>query len=175
MPRNADGEFEVLLGNRQLLSVFFIVIILLAVFFTMGYVLGRSTGAGTVATRAPVPSPAPFAQKPPSAPVDAPAPAAAPAALPAVEQAAPKAEPKPAVPSEPASGQVYLQVLATKRPEAELVAGVLKKKGFATLIAPAPAEGMFRVLVGPFNGESEIAKARTELEAARFKPIKRKY
>ena len=32
------------LGNRQLLSIFFLVIILLAVFFTMGYLMGRGTG-----------------------------------------------------------------------------------------------------------------------------------
>ena len=69
MPRNMDGEFEVLLGNRQLLSVFFIVVILLAVFFTMGYVLGRSLAPSVVATRAPAPSPAVAVEKPPSAPV----------------------------------------------------------------------------------------------------------
>jgi len=34
------------LGNRQLLSIFFLVIILLAVFFTMGYLMGR--GSGTI-------------------------------------------------------------------------------------------------------------------------------
>jgi cell division septation protein DedD len=45
MARNEDGEFEMTLGNRQLLSIFFLVIILLAVFFTMGYLMGRGTGA----------------------------------------------------------------------------------------------------------------------------------
>ena len=46
MPTNEDGEFELILGNRQLLSVFFIVVILLAVFFTMGYIVGRRLGPG---------------------------------------------------------------------------------------------------------------------------------
>src|SRR5262245_60388602 len=41
MPRNDDGEFELVLGNRQLLSGFFIVVILFGVFFTMGYIVGR--------------------------------------------------------------------------------------------------------------------------------------
>jgi cell division septation protein DedD len=41
MPKNEDGEFELILGNKQLLSVFFIVVILLGVFFTMGYLVGR--------------------------------------------------------------------------------------------------------------------------------------
>ena len=42
MPRNEDGEFELILGNKQLLSVFFIVVTLLAVFFAMGFIMGRS-------------------------------------------------------------------------------------------------------------------------------------
>ena len=32
-----DGEYELVLGNRQLLSAFFIIVILFGVFFTMGY------------------------------------------------------------------------------------------------------------------------------------------
>ena len=43
MPKNEPGEFELVLGNKQLLSVFFIVVILLAVFFTMGYIVGRNS------------------------------------------------------------------------------------------------------------------------------------
>jgi hypothetical protein len=49
MPKNDDGEFELILGNRQLLSVFFIVVILLGVFFTMGYIVGRNS-APVIAT-----------------------------------------------------------------------------------------------------------------------------
>src|SRR5580692_4748332 len=43
MPKNEEGEFELILGNRQLLSVFFIVVVLLGVFFTMGYIVGRNS------------------------------------------------------------------------------------------------------------------------------------
>ncbi len=43
MARSEDGEFELVLGNRQLLSVFFIVVVLLGVFFTMGYIVGRNS------------------------------------------------------------------------------------------------------------------------------------
>ena len=42
MARNDEGEFELVLGNRQLLSVFFILVILMGVFFAMGYILGRT-------------------------------------------------------------------------------------------------------------------------------------
>ena len=42
--RNSEtGEFELVVGNRQLLSGFFIVILLLAVTFAMGYVVGQNS------------------------------------------------------------------------------------------------------------------------------------
>ena len=42
MARNDEGEFELVLGNRQLLSVFFILVVLMGVFFAMGYIVGRN-------------------------------------------------------------------------------------------------------------------------------------
>ena len=42
MARNEDGEFELILGNKQLLSVFFLMVLLLGLCFVGGYVLGRS-------------------------------------------------------------------------------------------------------------------------------------
>ena len=42
MARNDEGEFELVLGNRQLLSVFFILMVLMGVFFAMGYIVGRN-------------------------------------------------------------------------------------------------------------------------------------
>ena len=50
MARNDEGDFELVLGNRQLLSVFFILVVLLGIFFTMGYILGRSSGPADYAT-----------------------------------------------------------------------------------------------------------------------------
>ncbi len=43
MPKNEDGEFELILGNRQLFSVFFIVVMLFGVFFVMGYIVGQNS------------------------------------------------------------------------------------------------------------------------------------
>jgi len=40
---NDDGEFELVLGNKQLFSVFFIVVVLLGVCFLMGYVVGKNS------------------------------------------------------------------------------------------------------------------------------------
>ena len=43
MRNNETGEFELVVGNRQLLSGFFIVVLLFAVAFAMGYVVGQNT------------------------------------------------------------------------------------------------------------------------------------
>jgi cell division protein FtsN len=76
---------------------------------------------------------------------------------------------------EPAAGQ-YWQVVATSRPDAEIISEALAKKGFHTVVTPASREGIFRVLVGPFQDGAAQAQARTNLEAAGFKhPIIQRY
>jgi cell division protein FtsN len=66
-----DGEYELVLGNRQLLSAFFIIVILFGVFFTMGYVVGRNSSPASTASAAPATvatSQRPEAASPASAP-----------------------------------------------------------------------------------------------------------
>ena len=209
MARNDEGEFELVLGNRQLISVFLIVVILLGVFFSMGYIVGRNsspTGSNIasvtpkveqpetpppVTTAAPPPAPAPAPQTKSSAPERVTTHAEQPAAetppppkptpvTPAKEKKSP-APPPPArserapVTGEPPAGD-YWQVVATARPDAEIVAEALTKKGLHAIVAPAPRDGIFRVLVGPLSDSATQAQTRTQLEGAGFKnPIVRKY
>jgi cell division septation protein DedD len=179
MAKKSDGGFEVLLGDTQLLSLFVIVVVLLAVFFTMGYVLGRHSGAASTDAIA---SKEPAVQMPPrAAPSETPVPAsnlasapaesapepAVPAPAPDVRIKPPAREPAPpAAPLAPAAGQTFLQVAASK--DAEVVANVLKKKGFPTVLAPSPMAGVFRVLVGPLADKSAVAGTRARLEKAGF-------
>lgn len=211
MARNDDGEFELILGNRQLVSVFLIVVILLGVFFSMGYIVGRNASPLTASAADPgsrsgpppilVESPnrttPPSGNTPPQtatdgrkpSPVDE-TPEEPPAAkreepkreTPKHEEAKreepkpPKPEPRAAAPSneEPRTGQTYLQVVATSRPDAEIVAESLSKKGFSTTIAAGPSPALFRVLVGPVSSGA-LADTRAKLESAGFKPYVRKY
>jgi cell division septation protein DedD len=193
-----QSEFELVLGNKQLLSVFFIVVVLLAVFFFMGYVVGRNSGTAMASTH-PVPTagapPAETAQRTSPMPQVSPTPAVA---EPAVQQPTDtqasqpeppptaKAEPSHPAPAEtqtpspqsigePPAGTTWLQVVATTRPDAELISETLGKRGFHTQVAPAP-NGFFRVLVGPAKGAAEASDLRTRLEGAGFRnPIVRKY
>jgi cytoskeletal protein RodZ len=43
MRKNEEGEFELVVGNRQLLSVLFVMFVLFGVVFSMGYFVGRNT------------------------------------------------------------------------------------------------------------------------------------
>jgi cell division septation protein DedD len=57
MAVRSEGEFELVLGNRQLFSVLGIVVILLGIFFAMGFFAGKSVGqtsANSTAAPAPV-------------------------------------------------------------------------------------------------------------------------
>jgi len=54
VPKNDDGEFELVLGNNQLLSVFFLVVLLLALCFIGGYTVGRNILCAYVDATEPV-------------------------------------------------------------------------------------------------------------------------
>jgi cell division septation protein DedD len=61
MAGDNEKQEEIVLGNKQLLSIFFVVVILLGVAFTIGYMIGKNTtavsAANTPATNVPAPSP----------------------------------------------------------------------------------------------------------------------
>jgi cell division septation protein DedD len=217
LPKNDEGEFELVLGNRQLISVFLIVVVLLGVFFSMGYIVGRnstptptaptdtarndrpatasstpsdtqpasdSTGDGKATPAAAPPTTAPAATvpvttqpEPAEPPPDKPAPSKP---SPTGKETKPKPEPAPtperaSVTGQPSNGD-YWQVVATARPDAEIIAEALTKRGFHAILAPAPTNGVFRVLVGPLEDSPAQAKTRNGLEVAGFKnPILRKY
>jgi cell division protein FtsN len=205
MPRNEDGEFELVVGNKQLLSIVFILMVLFGVVFSMGYFVGRSTSGTDVAAQAPPaeskepgrPEPvvppetatAPPASEAPPEPGEAKVtgtrPSAVPATAPVKPAPAPTAAPavRPVPPpeaaslsAEPQAGQTFLQVAAVKKPQAELLIEVLREKGFPALASPvAPGGPQYRVLVGPIRDASTLARTKADLEGAGFKPIVKRY
>lgn len=56
MARNEEGEFELMLGNKQLLSVFFLMVVLLCICFVGGYLLGRSSAPVLKSANEPLPA-----------------------------------------------------------------------------------------------------------------------
>ncbi|MDQ6708288.1 MAG: SPOR domain-containing protein, partial [Acidobacteriota bacterium] len=189
-------EHELVLGNKQLLSAFFIVVVLLGVFFTMGYIIGRN------ATLAPVSADTGAAAKPVDAQADKPhrsmplePPAASGAEIgmtsPAnrssqdpsqevlTQQAKPYDDSRAAAATQPAEkpvvtpveGRNYLQVMAVKRSDAERVQKILNGRGFPVTLRESSKEGLFRVLVGPYQDRPSLSKARDDLKGAGFDAI----
>ena len=197
--RNSEtGEFELLVGNRQLLSGFFIVVLLFAVAFSMGYIVGRNSSpsaklqtetassAGT-ASQTPETRPQPVAQAPaaggapgatPSQPAEAPPadtppqpstqPERAPQPAAGAAPTAPPTAPPPPVEAAPGS---YWQVLATaSQTSADAMRQTMKDKGFPASLQAGP-NGLIRVLIGPYTDKQSLGRAKTELENAGVHPV----
>jgi cell division septation protein DedD len=204
MKKNDTGEFELVVGDRQLLSAFFIVVLLCAVAFAMGYVVGQSgPKSGKIMAEAPAVSPstsaadarpqalppAPAAVTPPAAtgetpPADSsPQPTTQPAVNSPGQQAAQKTAQEPAKPSEPAA-------TALVAPE-DLPAGNF----WQVLAVPQPQaelmrttlkdngfgvilspgpRSLTRVLVGPYADITAMGQAKTLLEKAGMHPVRYK-
>lgn len=192
MERNDEGEYEVVLGNTKLLSGFFIVVVLLAVFFAMGYIIGRNS-APSVSASSGATNSLPARMAPPATDSSPPAGArpngelaqetAAPpqksgAQQPATHPAAPPPaeapNEQPAAQLESGPGRLFLQVMAVKQPQAVAVVDTLKKSGFPALLGDSPDGVKYRVLVGPYADAAELGRAKADLENAGFRPIMRK-
>ena len=193
--RNSEtGEFELVVGNRQLLSGFFIVVLLFAVAFAMGYVVGQNSPRSAKALAETASAPPPVSLTPsdsrPQASLPTPAtepPAAGtspatdaegttppqPTTQPAREGEPAAAASPPPIPVAPeAAPGSYWQVMAVPQADAEVVARALKEKGFPTSLSQGP-NNLVRVLVGPYNDTQGLGKAKTELENAGFRPIRK--
>jgi len=197
MRNHETGEFELVVGNRQLLSGFFIVVLLFAVAFAMGYVVGqnspRSSKVGGETAAATSPS-APDTSRPAaSAPAlppanptgtTGPAPDTSAVAAPSTEappqpetqaprEAQPAAPPAAAPSAEtPLAPGSYWQAIAVPKSDAEVVAKALKDRGLPVVLNQGP-NNLVRVLVGPYNDVTAMGKAKTELENAGFHPFRK--
>jgi len=182
MSRNVDGEFEMVLGNKQLLSLFFLVVVLFAVFFSLGYMVGRSVGPGTTQAAQP-PATAEPASSPSSSPspLQPPAPERAEASLGGAEQTQPaRGEPSPASSDAPAAApappvevqpppamvarDMHLQIAAVRvRQDADALAQTLVKKGYRAQVNGDTRDGWYRVVLGPFPSEKAAQDMKTQL------------
>jgi cell division septation protein DedD len=175
-----DGEKELVLGNKQLISLFFVVVALCGVFFAMGYMMGRPTGKSAAAipdTGSPALSPAPQTQQseppretaqtetqpPPAetsqAGVDPPPP-------PATETRA--ARDVPAASDAPGAAATYLQVTALRRADADNLVKTLREQNLPAVLANSSKRDLFRVLVGPYGQTADVADAKARLKALGF-------
>ena len=204
--RNTEtGEFELVLGNRQVLSGFFIVVVLFGVFFTMGYIVGRNSApprsaqetASAANTQADVKPQAASGQPPQSTPATSPASESAPAAsqqaTPAESTAAAQQAPSETQPAESqaaapaeAPADAGAQAGAAPPPGRYLQVSAVRRE-VAEVVLKTLKEKNFpallapgpndrvRVLVGPYTDAAALGRAKAELENAGFQPFVQKY
>jgi len=200
MPKSEDGQYELILENRQVLMIFFVAAALCGVFFGLGYVVGKNSGSGfvappqtaapstsaegkrsalspaeTPAATAPVTSQPEVKAEPPKEP-----PTTAPVSKdPEKKQEVPVAEkkeaPAPPPPAPVTDAVITLQVAAlSKRDDADAMVALLKRKSFpVTLVTNAP-DNLFRVQVGPYSSVKDAEAVKVRLEREGFKPIVKK-
>ena len=196
MRNNETGELEFVVGNRQIMSGFFIVVLLFAVGVAMGYFLGQNSPRSAkmvTETSAASPASGTDGRPQPAAPPQAAAQSAQPAAG-GDQQAGADAPAQPSTqpvrdtaaatdPATSASGSaqastaaavpeapsgIYWQVMAVQgKGDADVVVKTLKNKGFPATSSPG-TRGLTRVLVGPYAERTALGRAKSDLEAAGF-------
>jgi DedD protein len=197
-----EQDTEITLGTAKLLSLFFGLVIVCAVFFALGYTLGRKSDVGLTA---PSPTPLPNTlnngkpggsaapqqmsfykaveqkdanpQLSPASP-DASSPTAqAPAAAtasPSGTQAQTGNPPDPLA-ALPTSGYVVQVAAVTKQEDADALVDALKKKEYPAFVATnSTSEKLFRIQVGPFAEIKDAEAMRTRLVNDGYNPIVKK-
>jgi cell division septation protein DedD len=199
MKNNETGEYELVVGNPQLLSAFVIVVLLCAAAFVMGYEVGQNTPrsakaqAGTAAavstppaanTQSPAPPVSTPAESNPSQPAETnptqppaddaakpteapPQPTTQPAReFPAAPAPAPPVHQESAAPPATAAAPAgsYCQAMAVKQAsDAQSLLQTLKDGGMPASLQTS-ADGLVRVMVGPYQDRAALSRAKTELE-----------
>ena len=201
MRNNETGEFELLVGNRQLLSGFFIVVLLFAVAFSMGYIVGRNSSP-SAKLQTETGSSAGAASQTPETPSSSGCTGSGGrrgagrgrlrsppiSRLPTLLRNLPRSPsagrnrraPPPRRRRPPPAGRAaveavpgsYWQVLATaSQTSADVMRQTMKDKGFPASLQPGP-NNLIRVLIGPYTDKQSLGRAKTELENAGVHPVR---
>jgi cell division septation protein DedD len=184
-------DTEITLGTGKLLGIFFGLVLLCSVFFTMGYMFGRANATGSKTEIVGSESTAGAAGKPsavnksgetgpvaatsqpsqvPASASPAPATSTAPATLAPVSTTATQPQN-----SATTGGTYMVQVAAvSKQEDADLLVNALQKKQYPVFVASAPGDALFHVQVGPFTDPKDAETMRSRLASDGYNAIVKK-
>jgi cell division septation protein DedD len=182
-------DTEITLTTGKLLGIFLGLVLVCALFFTMGYLLGHSNAAGEkTEIVGATPSNSASAVKPPAGnktDVQAGPTPGAPVATPTAQAQATSAAsttPKPTdasyVPPDTkvsSNGPYTVQVAAvSKQEDAQSLVSALQKKQYPVFMTNVPSDTLFHVQVGPFNDPKDAEAMRSRLAAEGYDAIVKK-
>jgi DedD protein len=200
----ASQDTEITLGTARLLSLFFGLVIVCAVFFALGYTLGRKADVGAVSAAGTLPLPtASNGAKPAGSSASTPMTFykaveqkdANPQLTPASDATSPvaqatgtssnssspgaQASSQPANPPDPVgtvpTAGYFVQVAAvTKQEDADSLVDALKKKQYPAFSSNSAVDKYVRVQVGPFADIKDAESMRSRLINDGYNPILKK-
>lgn len=181
-----DGvqDTEITLSTGKLLGIFFALVIVCSVFFTMGYLLGRSTSngsrteiVGTVTSSGSSAGKPSAANKTPDSPptVSSPGAAAQQVASNSAGSASSGQQGSSSAPTEikaSPNGTYTVQVAAvSKKEDADILVSALLKKQYPAFSASSASDALFHVQVGPFVDPKDAETMRSRLAGDGYNAI----
>jgi DedD protein len=189
-------DTELTLSTGKLLGVFFVLVVICGVFFSLGYAVGKNSapasgvaimdssqlstvtangGAKPPAGKAGEPPPQACAEGDASCQPPTPASTTQPAAPP-TEPAAAATNPAPEMTTVPKTGAGFMvQVAAvSKKEDAEALQGALQKKQYPVIVVPNESSHLYHVQVGPFPDPKEAEAMRQRLASDGYNAIVKK-
>lgn len=180
------NDTEITLGTGKMLVLFFLLVIVCAVFFGMGYSMGRNSVRSAPELLA---SPSPSTARP-SAVNSAPAPLPQSQPTQATGTQAPPDSNPPgssansaaSAPSSDANAQpaatgpgFFVQVAAvSKQEDADALVEALKARQYSAIVANQPSDKLYHVQVGPFADIKDAESMRAKLVSDGYNPILKK-
>jgi DedD protein len=172
-----EQQEESTIGMGKLFGIFAALVVVCALFFSLGYTMGKKSAAPSVipepqamttAPSTPKPSPSQSLPKPEAA---IPPPADSPAAETA--SAAPSSPPAPEMVR---NGSIVVQVAAvSRREDAEALVGALRKKDYPVfIVSNIPGDKLFHVQVGPYGSMKDAESMKSRLSNDGYNPIVKK-
>ena len=196
-------DTEITLGTGKLLGMFFLLVVVCAAFFTMGYMLGRSSNPASASTTivssvptanantgikpsangnkttdsAGCPAGSPNCVAASYAPQTSTESSTTPASSPAkaTDTAPPSSDNAPEIKAVP-SGSYMVQVAAvSKQEDADILVNALRKKQYPVfVVANSPTDALYHVQVGPFADAKDAEAMRSRLAGDGYNAIVKK-
>jgi DedD protein len=174
-----DYDTEFTLSTGKLLGIFFGMVAICGIFFSLGYAVGRNSAPGASAAVLDSAEANPVSGNGTAKPASAGRAAEPPA--PEVKVATPEAGPEastpaPAEPAAMAPGSGYMvQVAAvSKQEDAEALVSALRKKEYPVFLVSNPTSKLYHVQVGPFANQKDAEAMKSRLSADGYNAILKK-